>query len=85
MKNLVLDLTYNVENLVDMREMIVNKMESDRALMVRMFLKVGQKEINFIWHISALIGFALHFADGDFLVCAATLDSAIFCRDLGGC
>ena len=43
MKNLVLDLTYNVENLVDMREMIVNKMESDRALMVRMFLKVGQK------------------------------------------
>ena len=57
MKNLVLDLTYNVENLVDMREMIVNKMESDRALMVRMFLKVGQKEINFIWHISALIGF----------------------------
>lgn len=56
-ENLVLDLTYNVENLVDMREMIVNKMESDRALMVRMFLKVGQKEINFIWHISALIGF----------------------------
>ncbi len=57
MKNLVLDLTHNVENLVDMREMIVNKMESDRALMVRMFLKVGQKEINFIWHISAVIGF----------------------------
>ena len=57
MKQLVLDLTANVENLVDMREMIVNKMESDRALMVRMFLKVGQKEINFIWHISALIGF----------------------------
>lgn len=57
MKQLVLDLNANVENLVDMREMIVNKMESDRALMVRMFLKVGQKEINFIWHISALIGF----------------------------
>lgn len=57
MKALVLDLTHNVENLVDMREMIVNKMERDRALMVRMFLKVGQKEINFIWHISALIGF----------------------------
>ncbi|MFW2176200.1 MULTISPECIES: DUF445 domain-containing protein [unclassified Moraxella] len=57
MKNLVLDLTHHVEDLVDMREMIVHKMESDRALMVRMFLKVGQKEINFIWHISALIGF----------------------------
>lgn len=56
MKNLVLDLTYHVEDLVDMREMIVHRMENDRALMVRMFLKVGQKEINFIWHISALIG-----------------------------
>ena len=57
MKHLVMELTENVENLVDMREMIINRMEGDRALMVRMFLKVGQKEINFIWHISALIGF----------------------------
>lgn len=53
---LVTELTYNVENLVDMRSMVVNQMEGDRQLMVRMFLKVGQKEINFIWHISALIG-----------------------------
>lgn len=53
---LVTELTYNVENLVDMRSMVVNQMENDRRLMVRMFLKVGQKEINFIWHISALIG-----------------------------
>lgn len=57
MKALVLDLTHHVEDLVDMRQMIVRKMEGDRRLMVRMFLKVGQKEINFIWHISALIGF----------------------------
>lgn len=56
MQSLVTDLTYHVEDLVDMRQMIVNKMESDRRLMVNMFLKVGQKEINFIWHISALIG-----------------------------
>lgn len=56
MQSLVTDLTYHVEDLVDMREMIVNKMESDRRLMVNMFLKVGQKEIDFIWHISALIG-----------------------------
>lgn len=55
--DLVIDLTYSVEELVDMREMIVRKMENDRALMVRMFLQVGHKEINFIWHISALIGF----------------------------
>jgi len=47
MKSLVMDLTYNVESLVDMREMIVAKMENDRKLMVDMFLRVGKKEINF--------------------------------------
>ncbi|MDO5652143.1 MAG: hypothetical protein Q4G13_08445, partial [Moraxella sp.] len=57
MKSMVLDLTYNVENLVDMRQMIVNRMERDRKLMVDMFLRVGKKEINFIWKISAVIGF----------------------------
>ncbi|KJV40455.1 membrane protein [Acinetobacter brisouii] len=56
LEHLVTELTYNVESLVDMREMVVRQMEADRKLMVRMFLKVGQKEINFIWHISALIG-----------------------------
>lgn len=56
LKGLVTELTMNVESLVDMREMVVRQMEGDRRLMVRMFLKVGQKEINFIWHISALIG-----------------------------
>ncbi|MCJ8162106.1 hypothetical protein [Acinetobacter zhairhuonensis] len=56
LKELVTELTVNVESLVDMREMVVSQMEGDRRLMVRMFLKVGQKEINFIWHISALIG-----------------------------
>ena len=54
--DLVTELTMNVESLVDMREMVVSQMEGDRQLMVNMFLKVGQKEINFIWHISALIG-----------------------------
>ncbi|TWV81614.1 DUF445 domain-containing protein [Moraxella sp. VT-16-12] len=57
MKALVLDLTYHVEDLVDMRQMIVRRMENDRKLMVDMFLKVGKKEIKFIWKISAIIGF----------------------------
>ena len=56
LRELVTELTMNVESLVDMRDMVVRQMEGDRHLMVRMFLKVGQKEINFIWHISALIG-----------------------------
>ena len=45
MKALVLDLTYHVEDLVDMRQMIVHKMESDRKLMVDMFLRVGKKKL----------------------------------------
>jgi uncharacterized membrane protein YheB (UPF0754 family) len=61
LKDLVTELSVNVEQLVDMRSMVVNKMENDRKLMVRMFLKVGQKEINFIWHISALIGMCFGF------------------------
>jgi len=56
MEDLVTELTFNVENLVDMRQMVVSQMENDRAMMVRMFLRVGQKEINFIWHISFFIG-----------------------------
>lgn len=57
LRALVTDLTLQVEDLVDMRDMVVKKMESDRALMVKMFLRVGQKEINFIWHVSFFIGF----------------------------
>lgn len=56
LRELVTELTFNVESLVDMKEMVVRQMEGDRRLMVKMFLKVGQKEINFIWHVSALIG-----------------------------
>ena len=56
LRELVTELTMNVESLVNIREMVVSQMEGDRRLMVRMFQKVGQKEINFIWHISALIG-----------------------------
>ncbi|OTG87551.1 hypothetical protein B9T31_03355 [Acinetobacter sp. ANC 4558] len=61
LKDLVTDLILNVESLVNMREMVVSRMEGDRRLMVRMFLKVGQKEINFIWHVSALIGMCFGF------------------------
>lgn len=56
LQDLVKELTCKVESLVDMREMVVHQMENDPRLMVRMFLTVGQKEIDFIWHISALIG-----------------------------
>ncbi len=56
MENLVTELTFSVEELVDMRDMVVKQMENDRAMMVRMFLRVGQKEIDYIWHSSFWIG-----------------------------
>ncbi|PTQ88185.1 hypothetical protein [Agitococcus lubricus] len=61
MESLVTELTFNVENLVDMRQMVVSQMENDRALMVRMFLRVGQKEIDYIWHMSFWIGLFFGF------------------------
>ncbi len=56
LRGVVTELTYNVETLVDMRAMVVRQMENDRKLMVSMFLRVGQREVDFIWHISAFIG-----------------------------
>lgn len=53
---MVMDLSQNIENLVDMRQMIVRHMQDDPRLMVKMFLRVGKKEIDFIWQISAIIG-----------------------------
>jgi hypothetical protein len=44
LKELVTELTMNVESLVDMREMVVSQMEGDRRLMVRMFLKLVRKK-----------------------------------------
>lgn len=61
MENLVTELTFSVEELVDMRDMVVKQMENDRALMVRMFLRVGQKEIDYIWHMSFWIGLFFGF------------------------
>jgi aspartokinase len=80
LRELVTELTMNVESLVDMREMVVSQMEGDRRLMVRMFLKVGQKEINFIWHISADWNVLWYFPD-DCLVCGAlALDTILGCH-----
>lgn len=53
LRELVTELTMNVESLVDMREMVVSQMEGDRRLMVRMFSKVGQKK-------STLFGILVH-------------------------
>jgi uncharacterized membrane protein YheB (UPF0754 family) len=56
MNALIKDISDHIESLVDVKEMIVRQMEGDRKLMVSMFLKVGQKEIDFIWNVSFFIG-----------------------------
>lgn len=59
MDGLVKDLGENVEDLIDLRGMVVRQMESDRALVVRVFQEVGNREISFIVKVSFWIGFAL--------------------------
>ncbi|MFN3586081.1 MAG: hypothetical protein ACK4UT_01140 [Moraxellaceae bacterium] len=59
MDGLVKDLGENVEDLIDLRGMVVRQMENDRALVVRVFQEVGNREIAFIVKASFWIGFAL--------------------------
>lgn len=84
MENLVTELTFSVEDLVDMRDMVVKQMENDRALMVRMFLRVGQKEIDYIWHMSFLDWFVFWCCANVCLVgCAVALDFSILGWSVG--
>ncbi|RJF87717.1 hypothetical protein D3874_12360 [Oleomonas cavernae] len=56
MGELMDDIINNVEDLVDIREMIGNQVELDRGLVVRMFVEVGAKELDFVVRISFWIG-----------------------------
>jgi uncharacterized membrane protein YheB (UPF0754 family) len=56
MDKLVKDLGENIESLMDLKHMIVNHMEKDRALVVRAFLEVGDKEIAFVVNSSFWLG-----------------------------
>lgn len=59
MENLVRDLGENIEDLIDLKAMVVRQMEGDKALVVRVFQEVGSPEINFIVNASFWIGFTL--------------------------
>ncbi|HEX6591091.1 MAG TPA: hypothetical protein VF050_03755, partial [Moraxellaceae bacterium] len=48
MDGLVRDLGENIEDLIDLKAMVVRQMEGDKALVVRVFQEVGDQEINFI-------------------------------------
>lgn len=57
MDNLVDDISRNLENLVDMKHMIVERMSSDKALMVQMFKEVGEPEFRFVTNSGFYFGF----------------------------
>lgn len=58
MDRVMQSLISQIEDLVDVKEMCGRQMEADRALVVRMFLEVGDKEVRFIINSSFWIGLA---------------------------
>lgn len=56
MDGLVKDMNQNIDQLMDLKEMVVSRLDSDKALMVRVFKEVGQNEFNFIINSSFWLG-----------------------------
>ncbi|MFA5123114.1 hypothetical protein [Zavarzinia sp.] len=61
MLEMMMEIMAEVDNLVDLRAMVVRQMAADRGLMVRMFREVGSKEFKFIVNISFWIGLGFGF------------------------
>ncbi|MFP5430060.1 MAG: hypothetical protein ACLGHE_03640 [Gammaproteobacteria bacterium] len=59
MDGLVTDLGENIEDLIDLRAMVVRQMENDRAFVVRVFQDVGDREVAFVVNSSFWIGLSL--------------------------
>ncbi|HBM25110.1 MAG TPA: hypothetical protein DD411_16285, partial [Alcanivorax sp.] len=57
MDNVVDDISHNLENLVDMKHMIVERLRSDKALMVQLFQEVGEPEFRFVINSGFYFGF----------------------------
>jgi uncharacterized membrane protein YheB (UPF0754 family) len=56
MDRMVGEIIHNVDDLVDVRSMICDQIEKDKALIVKMFQEVGDKEFAFIVNASFWIG-----------------------------
>jgi uncharacterized membrane protein YheB (UPF0754 family) len=57
MDNIVEDMAANIEQLVDLRDMVVRMMRANKALVVRVFTEVGAKELSFVVRSGAYFGF----------------------------
>ena len=51
------DVGNNIENLVDIKSLVVSELKNDKALLNRLFLEVGSKEIPFIIKSGLYFGF----------------------------
>lgn len=56
MGNLVEAMSANVNDLMDIKDMIVRQLETDKGMMVRLFKEVGGKELRFVVNASFWIG-----------------------------
>lgn len=57
MDNLVDDMAQNIEELLDLKQMVVKLLSKDKALMVRVFKDVGDAEIRFVVNSGLWFGF----------------------------
>lgn len=55
--NLVDDLANNIEELLDIKGMVINQLAEDKVLLNRIFLECGDKEFRFIINSGAWLGF----------------------------
>ena len=56
MDNLVQAMSANINDLVDIKDMVIRQLESDKGMMVRVFREVGGNEIRFVVNASFWIG-----------------------------
>ncbi|MDP1540358.1 MAG: hypothetical protein U0998_09040 [Moraxellaceae bacterium] len=57
MDNVVDDMAQNIEDLIDLKTMVVRMMVADKSLVVRIFKEVGDKELRFVVNSGAYFGF----------------------------
>lgn len=60
--NVVEDIAENIEELVDLKPMVVKRMREDRTLLVRLFRECGQAELNTVIWLGLVFGLLIGLA-----------------------
>jgi len=59
MDKVIQRLSENIEEIIDVKEMIVNQLYADKAYMVRLLLEIGKPEFDFVVKSGLLFGFPM--------------------------